>query len=82
MGEALRHAEASAIRGPMPGRLASPETAAGAREVVRLLHRERDAASRGLLLHGLGETIAEAARRTGASRQQIYRCRERLQTAD
>lgn len=34
-----------------------------------------------LMLVGMGETIAEAARRTGLSRQQIYRLRERLRAA-
>lgn len=37
-----------------------------------------DAPARALLLIGRGASIAEAARRTGASRQQIYRARERL----
>ncbi|MEZ4437373.1 MAG: helix-turn-helix domain-containing protein [bacterium] len=36
------------------------------------------APERALLLIGAGESIAEAARRTGASRQQVYRARERL----
>ncbi|MEZ4436244.1 MAG: helix-turn-helix domain-containing protein [bacterium] len=36
------------------------------------------ASDRALLLIGQGESIAEAARRTGASRQQVYRAREKL----
>ncbi|MCB9529982.1 MAG: helix-turn-helix domain-containing protein [Myxococcales bacterium] len=36
------------------------------------------ASERALLLLGAGESIAEAARRTGASRQQVYRARDRL----
>lgn len=50
------------------------------REVLALLDGA-DPVDRALRLVGLGETIAEAARRTGASRQQIYRARRLLTEA-
>lgn len=48
-----------------------------AHEVCRRL-AAGDASSRALLLVARGESIAEAARRLGVSRQQIYRARELL----
>ncbi|MCA9608524.1 MAG: helix-turn-helix domain-containing protein [Myxococcales bacterium] len=52
-------------------------TVAFAREVCAQL-AAGPAPEHALLLIGQGESIAEAARRTGASRQQVYRARERL----
>jgi len=75
-----RHAEAVFTRCPLPDAYASPEAGTSAREMIHRLWPDGDPASRGLLLHGAGHSIAEAARRTGASRQQIYRRRERLWT--
>ena len=52
-------------------------TVALAREVCARL-AAGGAPERALLLIGQGESVAGAARRTGASRQQVYRARERL----
>ena len=52
-------------------------TVAFAREVCARLAAGA-APDRALLMIGEGDSIAEAARRTGASRQQVYRARERL----
>jgi len=51
-----------------------------ANEVLALLADEPGATrtSKSLRMVGLGYSIAEAARRTGASRQQIYRARDEL----
>ncbi|MEZ4436254.1 MAG: hypothetical protein R3F65_27975 [bacterium] len=64
-------------------RAASPAdafTVAFAREVCAQL-ASGPAPDRALLLIGQGDSIAEAARRTGASRQQVYRAREKLMEA-
>ncbi|MEZ4437273.1 MAG: hypothetical protein R3F65_33175 [bacterium] len=64
-------------------RAASPAdafTVAFAREVCNQL-ASGPAPDRALLLIGQGDSIAEAARRTGASRQQVYRAREKLMEA-
>lgn len=53
---------------------ADPSLVVYAAKVVRLLD-DSDPARRALLWVGAGASIAEAARRTGASRQQVYRCR-------
>ena len=63
---------------------ATPATALDevqAREVCALLAADFSAPSRALLLIGQGDSISEAARRTGASRQQVYRARELLRVA-
>lgn len=54
-----------------------PETAALAREAIDGLDRDNPA-HRALMMVGIGFSVAEAARATGASRQQIYRAREGL----
>lgn len=73
-----RHSRRQA-EGAEQARLAtgSAATTAYAREVYAML-AAGEAPARALLLIGQGESIAEAARRTGASRQQIYRARELL----
>lgn len=60
--------------------ISSPHTRLLLREVCGLLDHSAPP-DRALLLIGQGETIAGAARRLGASRQQIYRARERLHAA-
>jgi len=55
----------------------NPEGMAAGRELWALLDPERPT-HRALMMVGLGHSIAEAARRTGCSRQQIYRAREIL----
>lgn len=60
---------------------ASPFTRLLAREVHALL-ADAGAAGRALVMIGEGESIAEAARRTGASRQQVYRARERVRAGE
>lgn len=57
--------------------ISSPHTRLLLREVCDLLDHTAPP-DRALLLIGQGETIAGAARRFGASRQQIYRARGRL----
>lgn len=57
-----------------PGR---SDTSTLAHEVLALLDRDNPA-HQALMLVGLGESMAEAARRTGASRQQVYRARDAL----
>lgn len=59
---------------PTPG---GPGTVTMAREVLALLD-PADPHAHGLLRVAAGDSIAEAARRTGLSRQQIYRARARL----
>lgn len=75
----LRHARRlmPALRDDDRPTAGGPETTAMAREVLTLLD-PADPNARALLLVGAGESVAEAARRTGLSRQQIYRVRARL----
>lgn len=75
-GARRRRVSAAALDG-VGAVTADPARVAFAAEVVALLDGE-EPARRALLLVGAGVPIAEAARRTGASRQQVYRCREVL----
>ncbi|MCA9559166.1 MAG: helix-turn-helix domain-containing protein [Myxococcales bacterium] len=61
---------------PPPVHPPSPCVQVRARLALEHLLRGQRPAERGLLLHAIGHSVAEAARRTGASRQQIYRQRD------
>lgn len=56
----------------------TPYTATLAREVVDQLTADGSPRARAVLLVAQGESIAEAARRTGVSRASIYRAMERV----
>lgn len=76
-----RRIQVMTARGLPRQEVASPWATAVARQMIERLADE-GLPSRGLLLHGVGYSVAEAARRTGASRQQIYRRRARLRVTD
>lgn len=76
-----RHARREMAPSPTharPARRARAHVLAEADALCRQLAEADHPAARALLLVGLGHSIAEAARRTGASRQQIYRYRDAL----
>lgn len=75
-----RHADAVVAHWSAQRPTPTPEVTANAREIVLCLWRDGDPAGRGLLLHGIGHSVADAARRSGSSRQQIYRRRNQLRT--
>ncbi len=53
----------------------NPETTVITADIAAMLAADGSPAARALLLVGAGYSVAEAARRTGASRQQVYRAR-------